>query len=75
MVSLPWENWDATVGGVVLLEYAHELGLRTATWPASNSTFVEQAKAGICNMCTNMYFGIEDNAFYYLQKYSNNLIS
>jgi hypothetical protein len=75
MVSLPWENWDATVGGVVLLEYAHELCLRTATWPASNSTFVAQAKAGICNMCTNMYFGIEDNAFYYLQKYSNNLIS
>lgn len=75
MVSLPWSDWGNTVDGVALIDYAHSLGLRTATWPTSSNTYIQQAKAGICNVCSDMYYGIEDNIIYYLQKHSSELVS
>lgn len=73
-VSMPWDNWDDVVSGVTLIDYAHTLKLRCATWSASNSTYVAQIKAGVCNIETDMYYGLMDNAFYYLQKYSQQII-
>lgn len=73
LVSLPWDNWDDIVGGVNLLEYAHTLKLKPATWPTSNSTYVAQVKAGVCNMCSDMYFGLSDNVIYYLQEHNTEL--
>lgn len=74
-VSMPWENWDDIVGGVILIDYAHTLELRCASWSASNSTYVAQVKAGISSIETDMYNGLMDNALYYLQKYSSQLLS